>query len=121
MIMESIQVVTLPRSLNSWNKPSFNEVVKNEISAIDRNFLPLQQCLTQGSYVAGDNFSVVVLSVGDQANVIRVNAGIFYTSIIAGCSCADDPSPLDELPEYCELQFDINKMSAETSIKCFAE
>lgn len=58
----------------------------------------------------------MVLGVSEENNFIRARAGIFYTSIIAGCSCADDPTPISELNEYCEVQLDIDKQTAEATI-----
>ena len=58
----------------------------------------------------------MILNTAEENDSIQVKAGIFYTGIIAGCSCSDDPSPTDEQNEYCELQFIINKNTAETSV-----
>jgi hypothetical protein len=76
----------------------------------------LQQALAQSSYTDGANRSVRILDVADAGGGIRVKAGIFYTGIIAGCSCADDPTPLNEIAEYCELLFEIDKATAETTV-----
>lgn len=54
--------------------------------------------------------------MSEEENIIRVKASIFYTGIIHGCNCADDPSPVDELPEHCDVQLDINKFTAETDV-----
>lgn len=86
------------------------------MEALENAQLPLQQGLSQSSYVSESNFSVIVLNVFDSTDVIRVKAGIFYAGVIAGCSCTDDPTPLDEQTEHCELQFEINKLTAETEI-----
>ena len=51
---------------------------------------------------------------------IRAKAGIFYTGIIPGCSCANDPTPETEYSEYCEVLFDINKRTAETLVTLLA-
>jgi hypothetical protein len=59
---------------------------------------------------------VVVLGVAEEPDYIRVKAGIFYQGIIAGCSCADDPTPVGEQTEYCVVQFDIDKQTAEARI-----
>jgi hypothetical protein len=109
-------MIKLTKTLNAWGEPAFKEILKAEIAQLDFSLLPLQQGLSQGSYAIGDNFSVMIIGVSEQPAFIRVKAGIFYTSIIAGCSCADDPTPIDELTEYCEVQFDINKMTAETTV-----
>ncbi|WP_296802845.1 hypothetical protein [Thiolapillus sp.] len=58
----------------------------------------------------------MLLSVGDDAGQILVRAGLFYTGIIAGCSCADDPGPVEEQNEYCEISVTIGKHSGKASL-----
>lgn len=106
----------LTHSLHSYNSADFKAVLKKEIQAIDPALLPLQQGLSLSSYVGKTPFSAVILSVTDEQDSIQVKSGIFYTGIIAGCSCSDDPSPTDEQNEYCELLFVINKMTAMTEV-----
>lgn len=108
--------ITLPRSLGAWNTPTFNETAREEISQLDPKLLPLQQGVTQGSYANEKNFSIVILSASEKDDVISVKAGIFYTSVIAGCNCADDPAPVDELTEYCEIQIAIDKKTARSIV-----
>lgn len=83
--------------------------------------LPLQQGLSAGSHVQGDKFTVMILGVTEQNDFIRARASVFYTSIIAGCSCTDDPTPVSELNEYCEVQLDIDKKTAETTVTLVPE
>ncbi len=106
----------LIRALGAWKNPHFNEVLKDEIRQLGMAALPLQQGLSRSSHVSGDKYDVVVLNVAEEPQRILVKAGIFYQGIIAGCSCADDPTPVDEQTEYCVLQFDIDKRSAEAAI-----
>ena len=108
--------VKLSKSLNAFHTKDFNAVLKNELQQIDKALLPLQQGLTLSSYVGKSPLSAVILNISDKANSILIKAGIFYTGIIAGCSCSDDPSPTDEQNEYCELQFEINKKTSETHV-----
>ncbi len=91
--------------------------MKGEVEHLDARLLPLQAGLSQGSYVSERQFSAMILGISEQTGVIFARAGIFYTSIIAGCNCADDPSPVDEQTEYCEMQFEINKETAEATVK----
>ncbi|MFK5949791.1 MAG: hypothetical protein QM500_13590 [Methylococcales bacterium] len=72
--------------------------------------------MSLSSYVGNSPFSAVILNTTDESEFIKAKVSIFYTGIIAGCSCSDDPSPTDEQNEYCELQFIINKNTAETSV-----
>ena len=111
----------LSKSLNAWNTPAFEEIVKQEIQCLDGKLLPLQQGLSHSSYACEGNFSVVILGVSDGETSICVKTGIFYTGLIPGCSCADDPSPDNEYAEYCEVEFTIDKATAETSVRLLSE
>lgn len=113
-------MILLPQSLKAWNSADFNEHFKAEVEQLKADELPLQQGLSLSSYVSGEPFKVMVIGTSDEGDVIRIKAGIFYTGIIAGCSCSDDPSPTDVQPEYCDIQFDINKHSAETTTTLLA-
>ena len=109
-------MIQLTKALDAWGTSAFKEVLKEEIEHMDAKFLPLQQGLTQSSYSSDANVNAVIISVTEETDFIRAKTGIFYKGIIAGCSCADDPTPIDELTEYCQVQFDIDKMTAETTI-----
>ena len=63
----------------------------------------------------------MILHVSDDKDSIQAKTGIFYTGIIGGCHCADDPSPDNEHPEYCEIMFDINKKTAETVLHLLSD
>ena len=78
--------------------------------------LPLQQGMSTGSHALDQPVSVMIIRVSDDQDHIHVRAGIFYTGIIAGCSCADDPTPVDEHAEYCEIRLDIDKATAATAV-----
>lgn len=105
----------LKQSLNAWGGSDFKRVIKNEIENLNTAHLPLQQGLSQGSYVCDSSFHVMLISVSEEHDYLHAKTGIFYSSIIAGCGCADDPSSVDELAEYCVLQFAINRKTAETT------
>lgn len=102
--------------LNAWGMPAFEAILKHEIETMPVELLPLQQSLAQSSYTDGANRSVTIMRVTEMADFIRVRAGIVYSGIIPGCSCADDPTPMSELTEYCEVQLDIDKTTAEALV-----
>lgn len=114
-------MLQLSRALAVWGTPAFRDVLKAEVEQLDAKQLPLQQGLSQSSYASDDNIKVVVISVSEEPAVIRTKIGIFYTGIISGCSCADDPTPVDACPEYCEVQIEINRQSAEAVISLLPE
>ncbi len=109
------------KSLQFYNTADFKKVLKEDIHNCSPERLPLQQGLTHSSYVSKNPFSAIILNTTENTQSIQVKAGIFYTGIIAGCSCSDDPSPTDEQNEYCELLFSINKETAETEVKLLTD
>jgi hypothetical protein len=64
----------------------------------------------------GDKLGAMIISVVDEPARLRVKAGLFYTGIIAGCSCADDPTPVDEVSEYCEVCIEIDRDTTEATV-----
>jgi hypothetical protein len=87
--------ITLPNSVAAYGSDHFNTVFSNELAALGLE-LPLQQGLTCGSYASADKLRVIILSTTENADRIEVDAGLFYTSTIPGCNCADDPTPDEE-------------------------
>lgn len=109
-------MIRLSNALNAWRTPAFNDVLKQELECVDGKQLPLQQGLSHSSYADEDSFSVMILGISDEAASIRVKTGIFYSGLIPGCNCSDDPSPDNEISEYCEVELEINKKTAETRV-----
>ena len=108
--------IRLDKALDAWGTPDFNTTLAREIQDLDPAQLPLQQGLSAGSVAVADNLGVMIIDSSGDTTFIHARAGIFYEGIIAGCSCADDPTPLDTLSEYCEIELAINRMTAETTL-----
>lgn len=111
----------MTRALAAWGSPDFKTVLKQEIETLGAGQLPLQQGLSTSSYALDTQLSAMIIDVIEAAECLRVKAGIFYTGIIAGCSCADDPTPVDENAEYCVVQLVIDKTTAETTVTLLAD
>lgn len=109
-------MIRLPKSVNAWGTSGFRETLKQEIEQLDAALLPLQQGLSVSSHVAERPFRAMILGVSEAAGLLHVKAGIFYTGVIAGCSCADDPTPVDEQNEYCEVLLVIDRQTADAAV-----
>jgi len=114
-------MLELKRTLAAWQTPEFKTVVKDEIEHLDAGFLPLQQGLSQSSVALADKLRTMILAVVEEPGCLRVKAGLFYTGIITGCSCADDPTPLNEIDEYCVVRFDIDRNTAAATVTLLEE
>ncbi|MGD9096237.1 MAG: hypothetical protein PVJ58_10040 [Chromatiales bacterium] len=106
----------LPESLAAWGTPEFEETFKREVGRLTAEMLPLQAALTHGSYACDSVNGVILLSTSESADSVIMKAGLHFTGVIAGCSCADDPTPNNETVEYCEVRIELDRKSARASI-----
>ena len=110
-------MIVLEKSARAWKTPAFSETFKEEFQQLDAQLLPLQSGLSQSSYVSDKPFNVIVLSVAEETGSLCVRVGVFYTGLIPGCACADDPTPEDEYTEYCEVFVEIDRKTTEATIR----
>ncbi len=107
----------LPREILANEKEEeLSRHIRKALEKMDRNKLPLQQGLSGSSVALDDELQVVMLSTRVEKDAIEARAGLFYTGVIAGCSCADDPTPMDRVNEYCEIDIRINRETGEARI-----
>jgi len=114
-------MIQLDKSLHAWGSQDFRTILKQEIAQLGADHLPLHKALSSGNHVADEPVSVIINNIVEMESAIRVTAGIFYKGVMGGCSCADDPGPPGESNEYCEVQLDIDKVSAATKVTLCAE
>ena len=107
----------LPLSFAAIDTESFTTVLKTELEQLPAEFLPLQEGLSYSSMVSDQPFSVVVLGCVQLLETVRVSANIFYEGVVAGCSCADDPTPVDTVKECIEVQFTMDRRSGDVQIE----
>jgi len=114
-------MIRLENALHAWGSPDFKDTLKQEIESVDAELLPLQQGLSTGNYAISNQITVMINSVSEAEHHIRVTMGIFYKSVMGGCSCAGDPTPVNENNEYCEVRLDIDKATAATAVSLLTE
>lgn len=103
-------------AIAAWNTPDFAPKLIEAVHALGISGLPLQKALSHGSVALDDDMMVRVLHTEEQGIHLIVRVSIQYTSTITGCSCIDDPSPENILPEYCELELAIDRQNGRCSI-----
>ncbi len=109
---------TLPESVADWRKTSFTHTLKRELERLGPGGLPLQQGSSRGGPVDDRDIEVSVIRVADNADAIHARVGIFFSEIIAGCSCGDEPMAQNA---YCELRVAIDKATAEVAFEVVPE
>lgn len=109
-------MLKLVNSLSRWGSPEFRQTFIQEISQLSLEQIPLQQAMRVGNMASKHNLEIMLNQQREDHEFIYVHTGIFFSSLISGCSCADDPTPVDYNTEYCELLFRIDKKCATTHI-----
>lgn len=103
----------LPATL-ACRADAIEKVLKREIESLPSGTLPLHSCTSRGGYVDDSAISATVLKVEQGADRMQCKIGIFFTEIITGCGCGDDPFPENA---YCELMVSIDKITAEAEFE----
>lgn len=104
----------LTDSLHAWGTAGFADTLQREL-ARHADELPLERALTGTSSVTDDPITVMLLTAHADETALHVKVGIFFSGILAGCSCADDPTPVAPQPEYCELEIEIDRGSGQVN------
>ena len=111
----------LPLTCAAWTRgadsSALRDALDQDIRALDEKLLPLQQGLRQSSIALSHSLSSTILEAVLDGEYLTIRAGLFYTGIIAGCNCADDPGPADELNEYCEVSFRVALASTGAEVR----
>ena len=92
----------------AWGRADFGTRLKQELTA-QAAALPLQAGLRHTDRALTDAVQVVPLGAERRGEVLRVRVGVFYTGLQSGCGCADDPTPVEPVPEYCEIELTIDR------------
>ncbi len=104
----------LEKSAKAWGSPDFQRVFKQEI-ADNSAGLPLQQGLSSSSYALTDRIDAMIIGSMEEEGVLKLKAGIFFEGVLGGCSCADDPTPVERQSEYCEMLIEIDGKTGEAT------
>ncbi len=104
------------RVLAAIGSPEIDGVIKRELERLDPARLPLQQGLAGTNYAIENKVSAMIIRVTDSNAAVQIRAGLFYTGILSGCSCADDPTPVEAQNEYCEVVVEVDKMTRQVRI-----
>lgn len=100
-------------SLAAWGRADFLACFVRECEALSPDCLPLQRALAYSSVVAEAPFRLIPHAVHETAQGFIVTAGVMFEGVIAGCSCADDPTPVPTQTEYCELALHVDRCTGQ--------
>ena len=114
-------MIHMQRALRAWGTDAYRNVLCEEVEQLPLELLPLQQGLRQSSQVSDAPVQAMFLQAEARDGQIISAVSLFYSGVIAGCNCADDPTPVDTLPEQCSIEITIDQQDATTHIRLLPE
>lgn len=109
--------LNLSAACAAWAQPDFQSVLLAELQRSGALARPLQQGIIRGSHALTDDVCLMVLQRDESADSLQLKAGLSYFSIIPGCACEADPTPMSELPEYVELHISIRRADCVATLE----
>lgn len=108
--------VSMPRLANAalpWDGDAFARALKQEIESLPPATLPLSSGLTQGGQIDDIRRTAMVLQAQDEGEFAVGRVGVFFTEVVGGCSCGDEPMDVNA---WCELLVSFDKRTAVAHI-----
>lgn len=104
--------IKLPDSVAGWHTEDFSTTLNREIRSLPSGALPLQSRGMQNGLVDEASLSLVILQREETETNLKIKAGVFFSEIIGGCSCGDEPTAENA---YSEVWIEICKATAEAN------
>lgn len=110
-------MITLGDSASAWGSVHFENTLQGELRGLPSGSLPLQQGLRASSVALEEGIGFSLIAAQADADRIELRVGVFYSGVVAGCNCADDPTPVEPVPEYCELALSIDRATGQARVQ----
>jgi len=111
-------MLKLPDTLQKSQSGSFDKALKRELESLPTGSLPLEKCQSCCGIIDDSNISVTVISTRQDGSRIQAKIGVFFTEIVAGCVCGDEPAPENA---YCEMLISIDQTSGDAKFELISE
>ena len=105
-----LQSIQLQDCLAASDEAEFARRVPAALKALPPGGLPLQACCEQGGVADDRRISVALLELQRGRERILARVGVFFTEVVGGCNCHDDPL---EANRYCVLEVVIARPSGD--------
>jgi hypothetical protein len=96
-------------SARTFATPDFVETLRRELLALPHGILPIAG--EQGGLIDPASLGLTLLSSRADTERIEVDVGVFFTEIVGGCSCGDEPF---EVNGYTELRLRTERADGTT-------
>lgn len=111
-------MLKLLRTIQQQDPGTLLQTLKEELESGVGESLPLDQATLEGGYCEPKGLEVTVLGIQQNEATLQARIGVFFTEIVANCSCGDEPM---EKPAYCQMSLIIDRVSGETTARIIGD
>lgn len=111
-------MLAFPETARCFGTPAFHAAFQRDIATWAKSVHGLSFLAEQGGQVPPQSIAVTLLAHEADTDRITLRAGVFFTELVGGCSCGDEPF---ETPGYRELTLSIERGSGAVSGPFWAE
>jgi len=111
-------MLKLPHTIAQHDFDTLFRTLKRELESGGGASLPLEQGTSEGGYSDAADLQVTVLGIDQDDQMLYARIGVFFTEIVANCSCGDEPV---HTPAYCRMQLSIDRTTGLATASVMAD
>jgi len=96
-----VQTIDFRYCLEAEDASGLARRLADALCELPTGVLPLQHGCDQGGLIDDHDISASVLTVEQTTEKVTARVGVFFTEIVGGCNCHDDPV---EANAYCVIE-----------------
>lgn len=70
--------------------------LRDLLQAFSADDLPNPLCCDRGGVISPEDWSIDLIDANREDNAVRARLGLFFTEVVGGCNCHDDPARYSE-------------------------
>lgn len=84
------------RRLLAASEAALGAKLQSVLTGLTLDAFPVALCCDRGGMIEPEGWSIDLLSVRRTDRAIQARLGFFFTEVVGGCNCHDDPTRYDE-------------------------
>ena len=97
-------------TLDAWEDPAFGDILRRDVAACQARLRHIAERASASGCLATEDLAITLLGRVWNPDGIHIRIGVFFRTVLAGCSCGDEPSMENG---YCEVRITIDGTTAE--------
>jgi hypothetical protein len=90
-----MNTINLECCLSACGEQGLARALASALEALPPGALPLRECCNQGGWVDDSALAFSVLELRPDPLCIEARVGVFFTELVGGCNCHDDPAQVN--------------------------